>query len=141
MSASFAIEWRTSDEARKEGAGLYDKDGAPLFLNVPTNVMYRSVRKALEEDFSKARMDDMKQYFVDLRRETRGVIPKFWTDAVGKITDAKEVQRHAERVFAGIEDKINYVVLADRHVPHAFFFGLSNTACKHGTIPRSSPIR
>lgn len=123
VSASFAIEWRTSDEARKEGAGLYDKDGAPLFLNVPTNVMYRSVRKALEEDFSKARMDDMKQYFVDLKRETRGVIPKFWTDAVGKTTDAKEAQRHAERVFAGIEDKINYVVLADRHVPHAFFFG------------------
>lgn len=123
VDAPFAAEWRISEQARKEGAGLYDKDGAPLFLNVPTNVMYRSVRKALEEDFSKARMDDMKQYFVDLKRETRGVIPKFWTDAVGKTTDAKEVQRHAERVFAGIEDKINYVVLADRHVPHAFFFG------------------
>ena len=47
VSASFATEWRTSDEARKEGAGLYDKDGAPLFLNVPADVMYRSVRKAI----------------------------------------------------------------------------------------------
>lgn len=123
VDAPFAAEWRISEQARKEGAGLYDKDGAPLFLNVSADVMYRSVRKALEEDFSKARMDDMKQYFVDLKCETRGVIPKFWTDAVGKTIDAKEAQRHAERVFADIEDKINYGVLADRHVPHAFFFG------------------
>lgn len=142
VSASFAIEWRTSDEARKEGAGLYDKDGAPLFLNVPTNVMYRSVRKALEEDFSKARMDDMKQYFVDLRRETRGVIPKFWTDAVGKITDAKEVQRHAQSAFL-LASKTKSITwcwpTAMCRTP--FSLALSNTACKHGTIPRSSPIR
>ena len=47
VSASFATEWRTSEQARKEGAGLYDKDGAPLFLNVPADVMYKSISKAI----------------------------------------------------------------------------------------------
>lgn len=123
VSASFAIEWRTSDEARKEGAGLYDKDGAPLFLNVPADVMYRSVRKAIGEGYKQARMDDAKQYFIDLKDEMIGVIPKFWLDVLGSAWGKRELDRHTKRVFADTSDEINYDVLSARHIPHKFFFG------------------
>lgn len=123
VSASFATEWRTSDEARKEGAGLYDKDGAPLFLNVPADVMYRSVRKAIGEGYKQARMDDAKQYFIDLKDEMIGVIPKFWLDVLGSAWGKRELDRHTKRVFADTSDEINYDVLSAHHIPHQFFFG------------------
>ena len=123
VSASFATEWRTSDEARKEGAGLYDKDGAPLFLNVPADVMYRSVRKAIGEGYKQARMDDAKQYFIDLKDEMIGVIPKFWLDVLGSAWGKRELDRHTKRVFADTSDEINYDVLSTHHIPHKFFFG------------------
>lgn len=123
VSASFAAEWRTSDEARKEGAGLYDKDGAPLFLNVPADVMYRSVRKAIGEGYKQARMDDAKQYFIDLKDEMSGVIPKFWLDVLGSAWGQRELDRHTKRVFADTSDEINYDVLSVHHIPHKFFFG------------------
>lgn len=123
VSASFATEWRTSDEARKEGAGLYDKDGAPLFLNVPADVMYRSVRKAIGEGYKQARMDDAKQYFIDLKDEMIGVIPKFWLDVLGSAWGKRELDRHTKSVFADTSDEINYDVLSAHHIPHKFFFG------------------
>lgn len=123
VSASFATEWRTSDEARKEGAGLYDKDGAPLFLNVPADVMYRSVRKAIGEGYKQARMDDAKQYFIDLKDEMIGVIPKFWLDVLGSAWGKRERDRHTKSVFADTSDEINYDVLSAHHIPHKFFFG------------------
>lgn len=123
VSASFATEWRTSDEARKEGAGLYDKDGAPLFLNVPADVMYRSVRKAIGEGYKQARMDDAKQYFIDLKDEMIGVIPKFWLDVLGSAWGKRELDRHTKSVFADTSDEINYDVLPAHHIPHKFFFG------------------
>lgn len=123
VSASFATEWRTSVEARKEGAGLYDKDGAPLFLNVPADIMYRSVRKAIGEGYKQARMDDAKQYFIDLKDEMIGVIPKFWLDVLGSTWGKRELDRHTKRVFADTSDEINYDVLSAHHIPHKFFFG------------------
>jgi hypothetical protein len=123
VSASFATEWRTSDEARKEGAGLYDKDDAPLFLNVPADVMYRSVREAIGEGYKQARMDDAKQYFIDLKDEMIGVIPKFWLDVLGSAWGKRELDRHTKRVFADTSDEVNYDVLSDHHIPHKFFFG------------------
>ena len=123
VSASFAAEWRTSDESRKEGAGLYDKDGAPLFLNVPADVMYRSVHKAIGEGYKQARMDDAKQYFIDLKDEMIGVIPKFWLDVLGSTWGKRELDRHTKRIFADTSDEVNYDVLSAHHIPHKFFFG------------------
>ena len=123
VSASFAAEWRTSDESRKEGAGLYDKDGAPLFLNVPADVMYRSVHKAIGEGNKQARMDDAKQYFIDLKDEMIGVIPKFWLDVLGSTWGKRELDRHTKRIFADTSDEVNYDVLSAHHIPHKFFFG------------------
>ena len=123
VSASFATEWRTSDEARKEGAGLYDKNGAPLFLNVPADVMYKSVSKAIAEGYKQARMDDAKQYFIDLKDEMIGVIPKFWLGVLGSAWGKRELNRHTKRVFADTSDEINYDVLSAHHIPHKFFFG------------------
>lgn len=123
VSASFAAEWRTSDESRKEGAGLYDKDGAPLFLNVPAEVMYRSVHKAIGEGYKQARMDDAKQYFIDLKDEMIGVIPKFWLDVLGSAWGKRELDRHTKRIFADTSDEVNYDVLSAHHIPHKFFFG------------------
>lgn len=123
VSASFAAEWRTSDESRKEGAGLYDKDGAPLFLNVPADVMYRSVHKAIGEGYKQARMDDAKQYFIDLKDEMIGVIPKFWLDVLGSTCGKRELDRHTKRIFADTSDEVNYDVLSAHHIPHKFFFG------------------
>ena len=123
VSASFAAEWRTSDESRKEGAGLYDKDGAPLFLNVPADVMYRSVHKAIGEGYKQARMDDAKQYFIDLKDEMIGVIPKFWLDVLGSAWGKRELDRHTKRIFADTSDEVNYDVLSAHHIPHKFFFG------------------
>lgn len=42
-AGSFAYEWCTSDQALKEGAGLYDEDNKPRFLNVTTYAMCTSV--------------------------------------------------------------------------------------------------
>lgn len=123
VSTSFAAEWRTSDESRKEGVGLYDKDGAPLFLNVPADVMYRSVRKAIGEGYKQARMDDAKQYFIDLKDEMIGVIPKFWLDVLGSAWGKRELDRHTKRIFADTSDEVNYDVLSAHHIPHKFFFG------------------
>ncbi len=123
VSASFAAEWRTSDESRKEGAGLYDKDGAPLFLNVPADVMYRSVHKAIGEGYKQSRMDDAKQYFIDLKDEMIGVIPKFWLDVLGSAWGKRELDRHTKRIFADTSDEVNYDVLSAHHIPHKFFFG------------------
>lgn len=123
VSASFATEWRASEQARREGAGLYDKDGAPLFLNVPADVMYRSVRKAIGEGYKQARMDDAKQYFIDLKDEMIDVIPKFWLDVLGSNWGKRELDRHTKRVFADTSDEINYDVLSAHHIPHKFFFG------------------
>ena len=123
VSASFATEWRTSDEARKEGAGLYDKDGAPLFLNVPADVMYRSVRETMREGFKQARMDYMRQNFDDLKHEMIEVNPKYWRAAAGRTgRESEEAERHLKRVVSASLDEINYDVLHDHHVPHRFFF-------------------
>ena len=89
VSASFATEWRHSEQARKEGTGLYDKDGAPLFLNVPVAVMYRSVRETMREGFKQARMDYMRQNFDDLKHEMIEVNPKYWRAAAGQAGRAK----------------------------------------------------
>lgn len=123
VSASFATEWRHSEQARKEGTGLYDKDGAPLFLNVPADVMYRSVHKAIGEGYKQARMDDAKQYFIDLKDEMIGVIPKFWLDVLGSAWGKRELDRHTKRIFADTSDEVNYDVLSAHHIPHKFFFG------------------
>jgi len=123
VSASFATEWRHSEQARREGTGLYDKDGAPLFLNVPADVMYRSVHKAIGEGYKQARMDDAKQYFIDLKDEMIGVIPKFWLDVLGSAWGKRELDRHTKRIFADTSDEVNYDVLSDHHIPHKFFFG------------------
>lgn len=123
VSASFATEWRHSEQARKEGTGLYDKDGAPLFLNVPVAVMYRSVRETMREGFKQARMDYMRQNFDDLKHEMIEVNPKYWRAAAGRTgRESEEAERHLKRVVSASLDEINYDVLHDHHVPHRFFF-------------------
>ena len=123
VSASFATEWRHSEQARKEGTGLYDKDGAPLFLNVPVAVMYRSVREAMGEGFKQARMDYVRQNFDDLKHEMMEVNPKYWRAATGRTgRESEEAERHLKRVVSASLDEINYDVLHDHHVPHRFFF-------------------
>ena len=110
-------------QARKEGTGLYDKDGAPLFLNVPVAVMYRSVRETMREGFKQARMDYMRQNFDDLKHEMIEVNPKYWRAAAGRTgRESEEAERHLKRVVSASLDEINYDVLHDHHVPHRFFF-------------------
>lgn len=123
VDTPFAAEWRNSEQARKEGVGLYDQDGAPLFLNVPANIMYQSVRKAVEEGFKQARMDDMKQYFTDLKDEMRSVTPKFWDDAYEHEVGRKLMDQRTKRIFADLSDSINHEVLSTYRMPHYFFFG------------------
>ena len=103
--------------------GLYDQDGAPLFLNVPVNIMYQSVHKAIKEDFKQARKGDMRHYFLDLKHKMLDVLPEFWRADTNDKWGTKEVLRHADQVFAGTSDKINHGILRACYVPHSFFFG------------------
>ena len=85
--------------------------------------MYRSVHKAIGEGYKQARMDDAKQYFIDLKYEMIGVIPKFWLDVLGSTWGKRELDRHTKRIFADTSDEVNYDVLSAHHIPHKFFFG------------------
>lgn len=123
LDVPFAAEWRASEQARKGGMGLYDQDGAPLFLNVPVNIMYQSVYKAIKEDFKQARKGDMRHYFLDLKHKMLDVLPEFWRANTNDKWGTKEVLRHADQVFADTPDKINHGILRACYVPHSFFFG------------------
>ena len=68
-------------------------------------------------------MDDAKQYFIDLKDEMIGVIPKFWLDVLGSAWGKRELDRHTKRIFADTSDEVNYDVLSAHHIPHKFFFG------------------